>query len=63
MTKTTADMTQIATDLVLATQSATLRLLEVEMEAIAQMMPGAATEPAPLPTEQEVEDGFDNMPV
>jgi len=55
------DLAQIATELVVETQAATLRLLEFEMQALAQMMPGADSQA--LPTEDEVEEGFENMPV
>lgn len=63
MTDTTEDLTKIATDLAVATQTATLRLLEAEMQALAHLMPGAIPAQQPLPTEEEVEQGFENMPV
>lgn len=63
MTDKTEEITRIATELTVATQTAALRLLEAEMQALAQMMPGAPNAAQPLPTEDEVEQGFENMPV
>ena len=59
------DVVQAATDLVVATQTAGLQLLEAEMIALVQMVPGAAGVAAaqPLPTDEEIEEGFDNLPV
>ena len=58
------DLAQAATEIVMATQSATLRVLGVEMQALAQMMPGAGSSAGQhLPTDDEVEKGFENMPV
>ena len=58
------DLTRIATELTVVTQTATLRLLEAEMRALAHMLPGAGrTAQQPLPTDEEVEQGFENMPV
>ncbi len=50
------------TDVVIAGQSAGLRLLAAEMQALAAMLPGMA-EPAPAQTDAEIEADFDNMPV
>ncbi len=67
MAKPTSDMNDLvdaATEMVMATQTATLRVLEVEMQALAQLLPGANhTAQQHLPTEAEVEQGFENMPV
>jgi len=58
------DLTQVATELVMAAQAATLRLLGAELQVLAQMMPVAEHSPAQaLPTEADIEEGFDNMPV
>ena len=58
------DLAQIATEMVVETQAATLRLLEFEMQALAQMMPGAEPHGSqPLPTDEDIEQGFENMPV
>lgn len=67
MSKPTSDLTdlaQIAADMVVATQAASMRLLEAEMQAMAQMIPGAEPKDGQtLPTDDEVEEGFENMPV
>lgn len=64
MTKSVDDLTQLATELTVATQAATLHLFEARMQALAQMMPGTAGQlEQSLPTDEEVEQGFENMPV
>lgn len=58
-----ADLIREETDLLTAgieLQQQGLDLLLVEMRALAAMLPG---EKSPLPTDAEVEAGFDNMPV
>lgn len=40
-----------------------LRVLLAEMQALAALLPAVGTEHAHLPTDAEIEDGFDNMPV
>lgn len=58
------ELAQAAGEMLTATQNETLRLLEVEMQALAQMMPcGDQSLIAALPTDDAVEQGFDNMPV
>ena len=58
------DFAKVAAEMVVATKSATMRLLEGEMQALLHMIPGAEpVEAQPLPTDEEVEDGFENMPV
>lgn len=44
----------------LEVQGRGLNLLLAEMQALARLMPGA---PVRHPTEAEIEEGFDNMPV
>ena len=64
MTKDTSELNhlvQVAGEMMVATQTATLRLLEVEMQALAHMIPGA--DHMPEATEDEREQDFDNMPV
>lgn len=57
-----SDLVQQVTDAVMTAQAAGVQVLEAEMKALAMMMPGAA--PAgDLPSDAEVEAGFDNMPV
>lgn len=59
-----SDFARAASEMMMATQTMTLRLLEAEMQALAQMMPpadaGLATQG---PTDDEVEQSFENMPV
>lgn len=65
MTKTRgegADLMQLATEMMVAAQAAGVQVLEAEIKALAQAMPGGE-QVDPLPTEAEVEAGFDNMPV
>lgn len=50
------------TDVAAAGQAAGLRLLAAELQALAHLMPGLAT-PSHLPSDQEIEADFDNMPV
>lgn len=57
------DFAQATSEMVMATQSVTLLILEAEMQALAQMMPGGDFGPAAVPTDEEVEQGFENMPV
>lgn len=52
------EMTEVA----VAGQAAGLRLLAAELQALAHLMPGLAT-PSRMPSEQEIEADFDNMPV
>jgi hypothetical protein len=57
------DLLQAETELLksgLAIEEQGLRLLFAEMQALTTLIPGQAT---PLPTEAEIEEGFDNMPV
>ena len=57
------DLIQIETDLMqaaLTLEAQGLKLLLAEMQALATLIPGQATN---LPTEAETEDSFDNMPV
>ena len=61
--RTPADLLREETDLRAAgigLQQQGLDLLLAEMRALAALMPG---EDKPLPTDAEVEEGFDNMPV
>jgi len=62
-----SDLTELAkvtTDLLVARQTATLRALGVEMQGLAQMISGAVcAHQQPWPTDDEVEQGFENMPV
>lgn len=57
-----ADLVQIVSEMAVATQTAGVRLLQAEMRALAQIMPGMAA-PEALPTQAAVEEGFENMPV
>jgi hypothetical protein len=57
------DFAQIASDMVAATQVATMRMLEAELHAFAQISGAEQVVSTIAPTEAEVEDGFDNMPV
>ncbi len=57
------DLLQAEADLLksgLALEEQGLRLLFAEMQALTTLIPGQITT---LPTEAEVEEGFDNMPV
>jgi len=67
MSKPPSDLTELAqaaTEIVMATQTATLQVLGAEMQALAQMLPGADhSAEQPLPTDEEVETGFENLPV
>ena len=60
---TPADLVQQEADLLAAgtrLQQQGLDLLVVEMRALAALIPG---QEKPLPTDAEIEAGFDNMPV
>ncbi len=57
------DLAQLASDMVAATQIATMRVLEAELHAITQLSGTEHGVVAPAPTDAEVEAGFDNMPV
>ncbi len=57
--KTPADLMVTMAELGARAQSA---LLQAEIEALARIIPGIGTPPAPE-TDAEVESGFDNMPV
>ena len=57
------DLLQSEADLLkagLALEEQGLKLLLAEMQALTTLIPGKA---ATLPTETEIEEGFDNMPV
>lgn len=68
MTKTDTPIEQMAqfagemTEAAVAGQAAGLRMLAAEMQALAQMMPGASG-PSHDMTDAEIEADFDNMPV
>lgn len=51
------------TEAALAGQAAGLRLLQAEMQALAQMMPGGAAVQHVAKPDTEIEADFDNMPV
>lgn len=58
------DLAQTAAEMVMTTQTASLRLLEAELHALAHMMPGVESGlQEALPTDEEIEQAFDNMPV
>lgn len=52
------EMTEVA----IAGQAASLRLLQAEMQALAALVPGVAPQ-VPSQTDTEIEADFDNMPV
>lgn len=59
MTQLAGEMTEVA----LASQASALRLLQAEMQALAQMMPGGAAAQHASKPDNEIEADFDNMPV
>jgi hypothetical protein len=63
----TSDLTELAkvtTDLLVARQTATPHMLGVKMQGLAQMISGSVcANSQPLPTDDEVEQGFENMPL
>jgi hypothetical protein len=61
--RTPADLVRDEADLLeagITLQHQSLELLLAEMRALAALIPGEDT---PLPTDAEVEAGFDNMPI
>ena len=57
-----SDLVGMVTEMAVETQAAGLRLLEAELRALVQIVPGTQGD-GPVPSQAEVEAGFDNMPV
>lgn len=58
-----AELAAEMTDVMVAGQTAGLRILAAEMQALTQLMPGLAHPAGEGPTDAEIEAEFDNMPV
>jgi hypothetical protein len=58
-----AELAAEMTEVMVAGQTAGLRILAAEMQALTQLMPGLAHPAGEGPTDAEIEAEFDNMPV